>query len=502
MDCRTFRNGMLADTDLHRRLSYVGLSISDVTWDDTARNKVSAFGPNISDMTLIVIGDSPLDSAVNMPVIRTPNFSDKTVDFDCSKIYISAGNETGLPLFSVSLLDYLRNFGKHSGITETPKLDAPMDRIPDGVILSAQSCFLPCESSVTKGGVSPYVDFSVRLYNYQSSYENPAVIVIVCTSTGTTSQIVTENYCDLYHSKDGKKYYLRAIRLEDRRIELGAKASGPIKSSEMSEIEVAENIIKVVQVPLKRLDYCKKYSNTCTFCCSSSVHGTSSSTATYMSYPYGPPKSAKTLSNLSRNTLFDIKKKEKEVFHHQGPYGVLELHGCFRAKEAGYDDTETDGNNCVGYVECEYSENRKVDDTETDGNNCSDEEDCSVLFDTFDYSASTKRNRYSKQVSRGTDMVHLSIGKCCGTINRNLLRRKFVRDEEKPIRVTIQSFRVSDTYKLTREDIDDVHLFTVKILSKGTNYGSLVVDGNTGRNTELKMSSDKYSGLANKFVPI
>src|SRR5205807_8910444 len=63
-----------------------GLDVLNLTWEDTGRYKGSAVGPNISDMTIQVgYGQRELESDVRcMPVIRYPNFSDKTCDIDPS----------------------------------------------------------------------------------------------------------------------------------------------------------------------------------------------------------------------------------------------------------------------------------------------------------------------------------------------------------------------------------------------------------------------------------
>jgi hypothetical protein len=50
-----------------------GLDIVEVAWEDTARNKNSAVGPNISDLTLLV-------ADVRMPLFRYPNFTDHSWD--------------------------------------------------------------------------------------------------------------------------------------------------------------------------------------------------------------------------------------------------------------------------------------------------------------------------------------------------------------------------------------------------------------------------------------
>ena len=55
-----------------------GLSVVNVTWEDTGRFNNSAVGPNISDMT---IGVRDANGALHpMPVFRFDNFNDKTAD--------------------------------------------------------------------------------------------------------------------------------------------------------------------------------------------------------------------------------------------------------------------------------------------------------------------------------------------------------------------------------------------------------------------------------------
>jgi hypothetical protein len=56
-----------------------GLDIVEVAWEDTARTKNSALGPNISDLTLLV-------ADVRMPLFRYPNFTDYSWDVPMDKV--------------------------------------------------------------------------------------------------------------------------------------------------------------------------------------------------------------------------------------------------------------------------------------------------------------------------------------------------------------------------------------------------------------------------------
>ena len=58
-----------------------GFNVVNVMWEDTGRAQGSALGPNISDLTLQVRYRQPGGkrySEALMPVIRYPNFTDRT----------------------------------------------------------------------------------------------------------------------------------------------------------------------------------------------------------------------------------------------------------------------------------------------------------------------------------------------------------------------------------------------------------------------------------------
>jgi hypothetical protein len=98
--------GMVSDSEVVELIHKYGLTILDLTWEDTGRHKNSAIGPNISDMTIQVQQKKPgerLYSLACMPVIRYANFSDKTGDIPLEKFYVLAGNENGERLKKVSL---------------------------------------------------------------------------------------------------------------------------------------------------------------------------------------------------------------------------------------------------------------------------------------------------------------------------------------------------------------------------------------------------------------
>ena len=64
-------------------------------WEDTGRWQGSSVGPNISDVTIEVAGsEGAARRSALMPVIRFPNFTDKTADVRLDKFFIRVGNES------------------------------------------------------------------------------------------------------------------------------------------------------------------------------------------------------------------------------------------------------------------------------------------------------------------------------------------------------------------------------------------------------------------------
>ena len=75
--------GMVQDTETQRLARRHGLSLVNVTWEDTGRSKGRP-GPNISDMT-IGVRDSR-GRLHPMPVFRFDNFHDQTADIKAADI--------------------------------------------------------------------------------------------------------------------------------------------------------------------------------------------------------------------------------------------------------------------------------------------------------------------------------------------------------------------------------------------------------------------------------
>lgn len=207
-----------------------GLKIQTVSWEDTARNKGSCWGPNISDLTLMV-ENTPMN------MIRKPNFSDITADIPHQNFTVTVGNETNSGnLTRIPLKEYVQNITKYNEIEGDNKIEL-WDERDDSLLISAQCCLLPSNET------SHETEFCPRMYNYQS-----AVLVIVSTSQGTSSCILS-NRENLYFNRNGRKVSYLTKRLKQDRKERGVELEGKMTSEEEDR-----NAIIIYQIPLKQKD--------------------------------------------------------------------------------------------------------------------------------------------------------------------------------------------------------------------------------------------------------
>ena len=226
------------------------LDIVDLTWEDTGRYKGSSVGPNISDMT-IQVADAGRTTCV--PVIRHPNFSDKTADISIDDVKIRVGNERGAALKSISLRDYLRDLRAHlskpgSWAGGETSLLVPREK---EVLVSAQACFLP----VPKSGKA---EFNPVLFNYQSYAGSPAVLAIVATREGTSATII-DNVRDgfgagaawgqrLFHNQNGERASFTGTRMTEF-VAAGGDATDRVDSMDAA---AGLSCVMLIQVPLQQ----------------------------------------------------------------------------------------------------------------------------------------------------------------------------------------------------------------------------------------------------------
>jgi hypothetical protein len=247
--------GMVSDYDLVRRVQRRSLALVNVTWEDTGRAQGSSLGPNISDLTLQVRrrDESGQFQSAIMPVIRPPNFVDRTGDVPSDRFFIRIGNEQGQNLRSVPLTDVLRNIKAFASRPDTILGDGNLLASRDShFLVSAQAVFLP----IPKSGKA---QFNPVLFNYQSAPGSPAVLSILITRQGTSIQVVENKPEDvtaagwgqeLYFNNKGQRAAFTAERKSDVEQRIQAQG-GPRSEDDKSALQKGADVLFLVQVPLR-----------------------------------------------------------------------------------------------------------------------------------------------------------------------------------------------------------------------------------------------------------
>lgn len=249
--------GMVSDSDLASRVSRRNLSLVNVAWEDTGRAMGSALGPNISDLSLQVRyrdESNGFQSAI-MPVIRPPNFSDRTGDVPADRFFIRVGNDAARGsgnLRTVALTDVLKDIKAFASapdsILGSGNLLAPRDT---HFLVSSQAVFLP----IPKTGKA---QFNPVLFNYQSAPGSPAVLSILVTRQGTSMQVIENRSEDatsagwgqeLYFNNRGQRAAFTAERKSDVEQRIAAQG-GPKTEDDKSALAKGADVLFLVQVPL------------------------------------------------------------------------------------------------------------------------------------------------------------------------------------------------------------------------------------------------------------
>ena len=255
---------MAYDREAQSLANQYDLDVLNVTWEDTGRYNNSAVGPNISDMTIQVQQQNPMtgDYTLNlMPVIRHPNFTDRTADIPIDRFYVPVGNERGDDLQSVSLEELLGNLRRYlsepdSWAGRENSLLADRDT---HVLVSAQACFLP----VPQQGMA---EFNPVLFNYQSYPGDPAVLTILATREGTSVTVI-DNQRDafdagatwgqrLFFNQNGDRASLTGQRISDFRTANPSAGDDSGDANTGDDDSTAEdnglNMVMLIQVPLRQ----------------------------------------------------------------------------------------------------------------------------------------------------------------------------------------------------------------------------------------------------------
>lgn len=246
--------GMPHDGALRSQASRHGLQVVNVTWEDTGRSKGSAWGPNISDLTLQVrepVGRGRFRTHL-LPVIRHPNFSDRTADIAAEKIWVRVGNQSGGERIAKPLTEVLGNL--HEYLTEPGSLKGSGNLLASRdshFLVSAQHVFLP----IPKSGKA---EFNPVLFNYQSYPGSPAVLTLLVTREGTSATIIDNAGGDQSHQGWGQQLFFndkgqRTVFTAERKSDVAARIqSGQAKASDAGALEEGADMMMIVQVPLKQ----------------------------------------------------------------------------------------------------------------------------------------------------------------------------------------------------------------------------------------------------------
>jgi hypothetical protein len=249
--------GMTSDAALQRAVQRRGLSLVNVMWEDTGRYQGSSVGPNITDLTLQVRYRRPgqgAETGAIMPVIRLPNFTDRTGDIPADKFFVRVGNHRAKDqLVTVPLTDVLRNVKRFASKPWSIQGDGNLLAARDShFLVSAQAVFLP----VPKQGKA---EFNPVVFNYQSSPGSPAVLTILVTRQGTSMSVIDNNPEDgtvagwgqeLYFNNEGQRAAFTAERLSDVKERIAAQG-GPQTADDKSAVQKGADVIFLIQVPLK-----------------------------------------------------------------------------------------------------------------------------------------------------------------------------------------------------------------------------------------------------------
>lgn len=239
---------MPSDAGLQARLRALGLNVVNVMWEDTGRAAGSSLGPNISDLTLQVRheGRSHL-----LPVIRHPNFTDKTADIKADSLWVKVGNAKGDGLKSVPLSQVLANLGDYlndaSSLKGTGDFTADRD---SHYLVSAQHVFVPLAETGK-------AEFNPVLFNYQSAPDSPAVLTLLITREGLSATVIENRKGDqteqgwgqqLFFNDDGQRTRFTAERLS---AVLDRVEAGNGTAADTTANDPGADMMLIVQVPLK-----------------------------------------------------------------------------------------------------------------------------------------------------------------------------------------------------------------------------------------------------------
>lgn len=245
---------MPQDHDLQRRVQAHGLNLVNVMWEDTGRFQGSSVGPNISDLTLQVrepAGRGRFRTHL-LPVIRHPNFSDRTADIPAEMMWVRVGNQRrGGELHAVPLTEVLAHMSEY--LSDPQSLLGGGDFLHERdthFLVSAQHVFVPLPRRGT-------AEFNPVIFNYQSAPGSPAVLTLLVTRQGTSATIVENRPGDQTMQSWGQQLFFnnagqRTVFTAERRSAVAHRIqAGQATAQDDGALEEGADMMMIVQVPLR-----------------------------------------------------------------------------------------------------------------------------------------------------------------------------------------------------------------------------------------------------------
>ena len=244
---------MPSDAALQQRAQALGLNVVNVMWEDTGRFQGSSVGPNISDLTLQVREQVAGGFRTHMlPVIRHPNYSDRTADVAARKLWVRVGNHrAGGQLHAVPLDEVLSNMRAYLSDPGSLLGDGDLSAERDThYLVSAQHVFVPIQARGT-------AEFNPVLFNYQSQPGAPAVLTLLVTRQGTSATIIENRPGDQSVQGWGQQLFFnhagqRTVFTAERRSAVAARIeAGETTAQDQGALEEGADMMMLIQVPLR-----------------------------------------------------------------------------------------------------------------------------------------------------------------------------------------------------------------------------------------------------------
>ena len=244
---------MPTNRSLQSRAQALGLNVVNLTWEDTGRFQGSSVGPNISDLTLQVRQQTAHGVRTHLlPVIRHPNFSDRTADLRANKLWVRVGNQRrDERLHVVPLTEVLGNLRAYVSDPQSLLGDGDFTAPRDThYLVSAQHVFVPLAESGK-------AEFNPVLFNYQSAPGNPAVLTLLITRQGTSATVIENRPGDQSSQGWGQQLFFnnagqRTVFTAERRSAVAQRIeSGDAEAQDAGALDEGADMMMIVQVPLR-----------------------------------------------------------------------------------------------------------------------------------------------------------------------------------------------------------------------------------------------------------